>query len=114
MRGLRNKLNLLEDSDFNIVNKKEIKIMTVDIMKKNFKNKKKKTKDYGAKNPVVAIKLPDFCGKLIEYNMPKEMADDIIREHMEHKGKGSGQEVLCEYVNEQCGLLGYCIKVHVY
>ena len=61
------------------------------------------------KNPNT-IKLSEFCGKLIEYNMPKEMAEDILNE----KAKGTPQERLCDYVNTQCGLLGYCIKVHVY
>lgn len=79
-------------------------------MKKNFKrnNTKNKKRDYGTKNENARIATPDFCGRTFEYKMPQEMADDILRDD---KSKGSAQEVLCEYVNSQFGLLGYCVKV---
>ena len=42
--------------------------------------------------------------------MSKAMADDIIKND---KSKRAPQEVLCEFVNTQFGLLGYCVKVLV-
>lgn len=82
-------------------------------MKKNFKrnNKKRRNKDFGTKNPNARIKAPAFHSGLIEYKMPKAMAEDILKDD---KSKGSAQEILCDYVNTQCGLLGYCVKVLVY
>ena len=47
MRGLRRELNLLEDSDLGIVNKKEIKIMA-EFVKNN--NSKKNNKNRGKKS----------------------------------------------------------------
>lgn len=115
MRGLRNKLNLLEDSDFRIVNKKEISNMAEKVMKKNYKksnNKNmKKKRDFGTKNPRARIEPPAFHHGLIEYKMPKAMANDILKDA---SIKGSAQEVLCDYVNTQLGLLGFCVKVLVY
>ena len=112
MRGLRREVNILEDSDFGIVNKKEILNMA-DNVKKNFKrtNKKRRNKDFGTKNPNAGVKAPAFCCGTIEYKMPKAMADDILRDD---KSKASAQEILCDYVNTQMGLLGYCVKVLVY
>ncbi len=116
MRGLRKELNLLEDSDFGIVNKKEINNMA-DFVKNNNgkKNNKKsnsrpnKVKDYGSRKDSI-ITPPDVCGGLIEYKMPAAMAEDILKND---KTRKAPQEVLCEYVNSQLGLLGYCVKVLV-
>ena len=50
---------------------------------------------------------------LIEYQMGKAMAEDILDLR---KGKEKGidpQKWLCDYVNDQMGLIGYCIKVVV-
>lgn len=84
-------------------------------IKKNFKkinNKRRKTKDFGTKNPNARLlKLPEFHHGFIEYKMPKAMAEDILNDK---SVKGSAQEILCNYVNDQYGLLGFCIKVHVY
>ena len=38
------------------------------------------------------------------------MADEIIKVA---KSKKTPQEILCNYVNEQCGLKGFCVKVLV-
>ena len=55
------------------------------------------------------ITPPDNCGELIEYKMPQEMADQLV------KGKkGDPQEILCNYVNTFRGLKGYCVKVIPY
>lgn len=90
MRGLRRKLNLLEDSDFGIVNKKEI-------------NKIMAKKMYG-------LDIPDICNGYIEYKMSKTMADNILQGT---KGKGNPQKILCDYVNTQLGIRGYCVRVIV-
>ena len=66
-------------------------------------------KEFGNKREE-GITPPDVCAGIIEYKMSKVMADDILKES---KGKRPTQEVLCEYVNTQCGLKGYCVKVFV-
>lgn len=48
---------------------------------------------------------------LIEYQMGKDIAEDILSLR---KGKEKGidpQKWLCDYINEQEHLIGYCIKV---
>lgn len=48
-------------------------------------------------------------GGSIEYKMSNEMARNIIKNH---KGpKKRPQEILCDYVNNQMGLKGNCVKV---
>ena len=124
-RGLRSKLNLLHDSDFGIV-EKEIKYMA-DFKgnnkrnnnngKKNYNNNRNnsnkrpsnKVKDFGSRKDT-RISAPAVCGGTIEYKMSKAMADDIIKND---KSKRAPQEVLCEFVNTQFGLMGYCVKVLV-
>ena len=66
-----------------------------------------KTKDYGSKKDSI-ITPPEVCGGLIEYKMPLAMAEDILKTD---KTKRAPQEVLCDYVNTQCGLMGFCVKV---
>lgn len=64
-------------------------------------------KDFGSKN-ASQITPPEVNAGLIEYKMPRLMAEEILR------GKTSNpQEVLCNYVNENCGLKGYCVRVLV-
>ena len=69
-----------------------------------------KNNDYGTKNPNAGIKAPEVCAGTIEYKMSKIMADEIIKAS---KSKKTPQEILCNYVNEQCGLKGFCVKVLV-
>ena len=67
-----------------------------------------KQREYGSKKES-RITPPDNCGELIEYKMPQEMADQLV------KGKkGDPQEILCNYVNTVRGLKGYCVKVIPY
>ena len=83
-----------------------------DNKKKNFNNNRNsapKTKDYGSKKEAI-ITPPDVCAGTVEYTMSKTMADEIIKAA---KNKKSPQELLCEYVNTQMGLKGYCVKVIV-
>lgn len=64
-------------------------------------------KDFGSKK-ASQITPPEVNAGLIEYKMPRLMAEEIL------KGKTSNpQEVLCNYVNENCGLKGYCVRVLV-
>ena len=70
-----------------------------------------KNNDYGTKNPNAGIKAPEVCAGTIEYKMSKVMADEIIKASKNKQRRP--QEILCEYVNTQCGLQGYCVKVLV-
>ena len=113
MRGLRRELNLLEDSDFGIMNKKEISNMAENVIKKNFngkKNNNKKNTKSAVKKKEYIIDIPEFCNETIEYKMSKEMAEDIVRDD---KTKRPHQVLLCEHVNEEFGLKGYCVKVYI-
>ena len=69
-----------------------------------------KNNDYGTKNPNAGVKAPEVCAGIIEYKMSKSMADEIIKSA---KNKKAPQEILCDYVNSQMGLKGYCVKVLV-
>jgi UDP-glucose 4-epimerase len=83
-----------------------------DNKKKNFNNNRNSTpkvKDYGSKKEAT-ITPPDVCAGTVEYTMSKLMADEILKAY---KGNKTPQEVLCNYVNNECGLKGYCVKVIV-
>ena len=85
-----------------------------DFVKKN--NKKNNTmrfdknNDYGTKNPNAGIPAPEVHAGTIEYKMSKTMADEIIKAS---KSKKAPQEILCNYVNSELGLKGFCVKVLV-
>ena len=110
MRGLRSKLNLLEDSDFGIVDKKEINIMA-DV--KNTQRRRPSKKPNAVRKSKQAPKLDasEIIDGLIEYKMPKETAEIIIKDD---KTKRTPQEILCEFVNTQYCLKGYCVRVLLY
>ena len=80
--------------------------------KKPFNNNSPRNNKPKAPAPVVRPKgienIPDDAYELISYKMTKAMADIILKEN---KGKRPTQEVLCEYVNTQLGLKGYCVSV---
>ena len=103
-RGLRSKLNLLHDSDFGVTGKKEINNMAKMI------TKKPRTKDYGSKKEAV-VEEPEFHAGLFEYKMTQTLADILVNDK-KNKGKNP-QQVLCDYVNEDLGLKGFCNKVIV-
>lgn len=114
-RGLRRKLNLLEDSDFGIIDKKEINKMA-----ENYKNNKRngnknsnnrksnKVKTYGS-DKESKIEAPEMCGAILEYQIGRTLAEELLKGN---KSKDP-QAILCDYVNTQCGLKGYCVKVIV-
>ena len=53
-------------------------------------------------------------GRAYEYKMSAECARTILKERKGNDAKKNPQQYLCEYVTEQYGLLGTCIKVLTY
>lgn len=49
--------------------------------------------------------------KEFEYKMSENMVKTILKQRKEKKAKGTPQEYLCEYVNDQLGIMGKCVKV---
>lgn len=47
----------------------------------------------------------------VEYQMPKKMAENLIKESGKSKKTLNVQDYLVEYVNRECGLLRHCTKV---
>ncbi len=47
----------------------------------------------------------------IEYRMSAEMAKELLKNRKGEDTKLRPQEYLCKYVNEECGLKGYCTLV---
>lgn len=54
------------------------------------------------------VEAPDDVIEVIEYKMSAALAETLLKAD---KSKRSPQEILCEYVNTQCGLKGYCVRV---
>lgn len=52
-------------------------------------------------------------GPFIEYTMSKESASDILNNRKGSDAKMQAHDYLCKFVNEECGILGYCIRVIV-
>lgn len=78
--------------------------------KKNFnKNGKKPQQKKNATTPVIR---PDAVGPFYEYSMSKEAIADTLRDRKGPDAKKNPQQYLCEFVTEQCGLLGTCVKVY--
>lgn len=50
------------------------------------------------------------AGGQFEYKMPTGLYNDLLKECKKTKG-GEAQTYLCNYVNEQYGLLGTCVRV---
>ena len=80
--------------------------------KKNFNNRNNNNNNYGGKKRDT-LKAPDVCAGTIEYKMSKLMAEEILKAAKGKSGKLSkpAQEILCDYVNTQMGLKGYCVNV---
>jgi hypothetical protein len=122
-RGLRAKANLLHDSDFGIGNKKEINKMADFVKndkrndnsgKRNFNRSNNKSFNYNGQKRET-IPAPDVCAGTVEYKMGKTMADEILKAAKSKSGKlpKPPLDILCDYVNTQMGLKGYCVKVLV-
>lgn len=56
------------------------------------------------------MNIKDFYRK-IEYKMPTDMAINLLMERKGADAKKDNQQFLCDYVNEQLGLLGNCTRV---
>ena len=69
-------------------------------------NKKPKTKDFGSSKEAV-VEEPEFHAGLFEYKMTTTLAEQIVGKN---KNKNP-QQALCDYVNEDLGLKGFCNKV---
>ena len=50
---------------------------------------------------------------VVEYQMPKAMAEDLAKESGKSKKTLKLQEYLVDYVNRECGLLRHCTKVTI-
>lgn len=75
---------------------------------RNNNNKREKRKgDYGSSR-ASGVKAPSVCCGYVEYTMSRLMAETILKGR-----KGDPQDILCEYVNNNCGLKGFCTKVIV-
>lgn len=122
-RGSRSKLNLLHDSDFGIIDKKEINDMA-EFVKKNNNGKRNNNHKPNNNAPRLdnnfnkkrdTIPAPDVCAGTFEYKMGKVMAEQILNDAKTKSGKlpKPAQEILCDYVNRECGLKGFCVKVLV-
>ena len=61
------------------------------------------------------IPAPEVCAGTGEYMMGKLMADEILKAAKSKSGKlpKPPLDILCDYVNTQMGLKGYCVKVLV-
>lgn len=47
----------------------------------------------------------------IEYKMPEAFAKQLLKKRKDDESKTRPQEYLCNYVNEQFGIKGTCVKV---
>lgn len=47
----------------------------------------------------------------IEYRMPRTLAKDLLKNRKGDEKKLDNQKFLCDYINREYGLLGYCTKV---
>ena len=115
---------MLEDSDFGIVNKKEINTIAEFVKKNNNNGKRNNNRkpnnntprlDNGFNKKRETIPAPEVCAGTIEYKMGKQMADEILKAAKSKSGKlpKPPLDILCDYVNTQLGLKGYCVKVLV-
>ena len=49
--------------------------------------------------------------RMIEYKMPEQMARELLKARKGEAAKMRPNDYLCKYVNENFGLIGYCVKV---
>ena len=77
---------------------------------KNNNKRNNNNRNNAFKKPIRArgIDVPEYTKEVIEYKMSAGMAAEILKAD---RTKRAPQEVLCEYVNSQCGLKGFCVRV---
>jgi hypothetical protein len=108
----------------NAMNNKGVNIMA-DFVKKNNNNGKRNNNrkpnnnvprlDNNFNKKRETLPAPDVCAGTVEYKMSKVMADEILKTAKGKSGKlpRPALEILCDYVNTQMGLRGYCVNVLV-
>lgn len=83
--------------------------------RKNYKKKKidfSKLRDDKIKKAHSYVKPKEIrAGGEIEYKMSAEEIADLLKNRKGPDKNKNAQEFLCDYVNEQCGLLGSCVRV---
>lgn len=85
--------------------------------KKNFNNKKKvykKPNTHFASEQTARYFYPkdSYIGKeYVEYRMPKASIIDLLNNRTKLEQKINPQKYLCDYVNNEYGLMGYCVRV---
>ena len=82
--------------------------------KKNFNNNKKKPNTHVANEQTVRYLYPKdpYVGKeYVEYRMPKASIIDLLNNRNKLEQKINPQKYLCDYVNNEYGLMGYCVRV---
>ena len=109
--------------EINNRSKKNVKVNWEDgkpvLSKENNRNNRKKNdkfsikKQFERKHQPIPRSVEEWQGHrgLIEYQMGRAMAENILDLR---KGKEKGidpQKWLCDYINDQMGFIGYCIKV---
>ena len=92
MRGLRRNIGILEDSDFGIIDKKEIIKMANAV-------------SYGSSREKTGA---------FEYKMPVEMANAYLKARKGDDKKMRPVDYLTKVVNEEFGLLYKCVRVITY
>ena len=81
------------------------------IVNKNRKNfNKKKVQDKNTNRYL--FKPTDAIGPFYEYQMSKESAKAILSDRKGVDAKKDARQYLCEYVTDQYGLMGTCVKVN--
>ena len=60
------------------------------------------------------VDIMNVEGRAYEYKMSAECARNILKDRKGNDAKKNPQQYLCEYVTEQYGLLGTCVKVLTY
>lgn len=64
------------------------------------------------KNKKIYIQPKEIrAGRPFEYNLSEETIKELLRTRRGADAKKDAHEYLCDYINEQRGLLGTCIRV---
>lgn len=96
-----------------VENKKNFTKNKKSFNKKNF-NAKKKPNTHFANEQTARYFYPKdpYVGKeYVEYCMPKASIIDLLNNRTKLEQKINPQKYLCDYVNNECGLMGYCVRV---
>ena len=81
-------------------------------VKKNRGNGKKKVQKNDVKRAL--FHGADAIGPFYEYTMSKECVKDILSDRKGQDAKKHPAQYLCEYVTEQYGLKGTCVRVNAF